>query len=62
MIVGGRLLIQDAMTIGDFFQFTLLLGFMVAPVFQIASIGTQVTEAFAGLDRMHEVLIGTPRR
>ena len=59
MIVGGRLLIQGAMTIGDFFQFTLLLGFMVAPVFQIASIGTQITEAFAGLDRMHEVLDGT---
>jgi subfamily B ATP-binding cassette protein MsbA len=56
MIVGGRLLIQGAMTIGDFFQFTLLLGFMVAPVFQVANIGTQLTEAFAGLDRMHEVL------
>ena len=56
MLVGGRLLIQGSMTIGDFFKFTLLLGFMVAPVFQIASIGTQLTEAFAGLDRMHEVL------
>jgi ABC-type multidrug transport system fused ATPase/permease subunit len=60
MIVGGRLLIQDAMSIGEFFQFTLLLGFMVAPVFQIASIGTQITEAFAGLDRMHEVLSERP--
>jgi ABC-type multidrug transport system fused ATPase/permease subunit len=60
MIVGGRLLIQGAMTIGDFFQFTLLLGFMVAPVFQIASIGTQLTESFAGLDRMHEVLSERP--
>ena len=60
MIIGGRLLIQGAMTIGDFFQFTLLLGFMVAPVFQIASIGTQLTEAFAGLDRMHEVLNERP--
>jgi ABC-type multidrug transport system fused ATPase/permease subunit len=60
MIVGGRLLIQGAMTIGDFFQFTLLLGFMVAPVFQVASIGTQLTEAFAGLDRMHEVLSERP--
>ena len=60
MIVGGRLLIQGAMSVGDFFQFTLLLGFMVAPVFQIASIGTQVTEAFAGLDRMHEVLSERP--
>lgn len=60
MIVGGRLLIQGVMSVGDFFQFTLLLGFMVAPVFQIASIGTQVTEAFAGLDRMHEVLAERP--
>jgi subfamily B ATP-binding cassette protein MsbA len=60
MMIGGRLLIQGAMTVGDFFQFTLLLGFMVAPVFQIASIGTQITEAFAGLDRMHEVLEERP--
>jgi len=60
MLVGGRLLIQGTMTIGGFFQFTLLLGFMVAPVFQIASIGTQLTEAFAGLDRMHEVLEERP--
>jgi ABC-type multidrug transport system fused ATPase/permease subunit len=60
MVIGGRLLIQGAMTIGEFFQFTVLLGFMVAPVFQIASIGTQITEAFAGLDRMHEVLEERP--
>jgi subfamily B ATP-binding cassette protein MsbA len=60
MVIGGRLLIQGAMSIGEFFQFTLLLGFMVAPVFQIASIGTQITEAFAGLDRMHEVLNERP--
>jgi ABC-type multidrug transport system fused ATPase/permease subunit len=60
MVIGGRLLIDGAMTIGEFFQFTLLLGFMVAPVFQIASIGTQITEAFAGLDRMHEVLAERP--
>jgi subfamily B ATP-binding cassette protein MsbA len=60
MIVGGRLLIRGAMSIGDFFQFTLLLGFMVAPVFQVASIGTQLTESFAGLDRMHEVLSERP--
>jgi ABC-type multidrug transport system fused ATPase/permease subunit len=60
MIVGGRLMIRGSMSIGDFFQFTLLLGFMVAPVFQIASIGTQLTESFAGLDRMHEVLSERP--
>jgi subfamily B ATP-binding cassette protein MsbA len=48
------------MTIGDFFAFTLYLGFLVAPVFQMVSIGTQITEAFAGLDRMHEVLEEQP--
>ena len=56
MVVGGRLLLAGTMTIGDFFAFTLYLGFMVAPVFQMVGIGTQITEAFAGLDRMHEVL------
>jgi subfamily B ATP-binding cassette protein MsbA len=48
------------MTIGDFFAFTMYLGFLVAPVFQMVSIGTQITEAFAGLDRMHEVLEEQP--
>ncbi len=60
MIVGGRMLIGGDMTIGDFFAFTLYMGFMVAPVFQLVSIGTQITEAFAGLDRMHEVLEEQP--
>ena len=56
MLVGGRLILRGAMSIGDFFAFTLHLGFMVAPIFQMVSIGTQITEAFAGLDRMHEVM------
>jgi ABC-type multidrug transport system fused ATPase/permease subunit len=60
MVVGGRMLGRGDMTIGDFFAFTLYLGFMVAPVFQLVSIGTQITEAFAGLDRMHEVLEEQP--
>jgi subfamily B ATP-binding cassette protein MsbA len=60
MIVGGRMLVRGEMTIGDFFAFTLYMGFMVAPVFQLVSIGTQITEAFAGLDRMHEVLEEQP--
>src|SRR5262249_9577556 len=55
-----RLLVRGSMTIGDFFAFTLYLGFLVAPVFQMVSIGTQITEAFAGLDRMHEVLEERP--
>lgn len=60
MIVGGRMLLSQSMSIGDFASFTLLLGFMVAPAFQMVGIGTQVTEAFAGLDRMHEVLEERP--
>jgi ABC-type multidrug transport system fused ATPase/permease subunit len=60
MVVGGRMILDGAMTIGDFFAFTLYLGFMVSPVFQMVSIGTQITEAFAGLDRMHEVMEEKP--
>jgi ABC-type multidrug transport system fused ATPase/permease subunit len=60
MIVGGRMIVSGSMTIGEFFAFTLYLGFMVAPVFQMVSIGTQITEAFAGLDRMHEVMEEPP--
>src|SRR5262245_3938501 len=60
MIVGGRMIVSGRMTIGDFFAFTLYLGFMVAPVFMMVSIGTQITEAFAGLDRMHEVFAEQP--
>jgi len=60
MIVGGRMLVRGSMSIGDFFAFTLYMGFMAAPVFQLVNIGTQITEAFAGLDRMHEVLEEKP--
>src|SRR6266699_2045610 len=60
MVVGGRLILGGRMTIGDFVAFSLYLGFMVAPVFQMVSIGTQITEAFAGLDRMHEVMAEPP--
>jgi subfamily B ATP-binding cassette protein MsbA len=60
MIVGGRVLVRGAMSLGSFFQFTAYMGFMVAPVFQIVGFGTQIVEAFAGLDRMHEVLDEKP--
>jgi subfamily B ATP-binding cassette protein MsbA len=60
IIVGGRLLLSGTMTTGEFVSFTLFMGFMVAPVFQMVGIGTQITEAFAGLDRMHEVLEEQP--
>lgn len=56
MGVGGDQIAQGAMTVGDFFAFTLYLGFLVAPIVQIGNIGSQMTEAFAGLDRMEEIL------
>lgn len=60
MVVGGRLIVQGRMTLGDFFAYTLYLGFMIAPIIQVVSIGSQLTEAFAGLDRTHEMLSETP--
>jgi subfamily B ATP-binding cassette protein MsbA len=60
MVVGGRILVRGEMSLGEFIQFTAYMGFMVAPVFQIVGFGTQITEAFAGLDRMHEVLAEQP--
>ncbi len=60
MVLGARLIVHGGMTVGDFFAYTLYLGFMIAPIFQIVSIGSQLTEAFAGLDRMHEVLGESP--
>jgi subfamily B ATP-binding cassette protein MsbA len=53
---GGRQILQGDLTVGDLFSFTLFLGFLVAPVVQMANIGTQMTEAFAGLDRTAELL------
>src|SRR5262245_2205424 len=60
MVVGGRILSTGRMSIGEFFAYTMYMGFMVAPVFQIVGIGNQISEAFAGLDRMHEVLAEQP--
>jgi ABC-type multidrug transport system fused ATPase/permease subunit len=53
---GGRLIVLDQITLGDLFSFTLFLGFLIAPVLQMANVGTQMTEAFAGLDRTSELL------
>jgi subfamily B ATP-binding cassette protein MsbA len=53
---GGTLIMQGKMTIGDFFSFTLYLGFLIAPIVQMSNIGSQMTEAFAGLDRTEEIL------
>jgi ABC-type multidrug transport system fused ATPase/permease subunit len=53
---GGSKIMQGSMTVGDFFAFTLYLGFLIAPILQMSNIGSQITEAFAGLDRMEELL------
>ena len=59
LVMGGRAIIADQWTVGDLLQYLLFTGMVVAPVVSIASIGTQITEAFAGLDRIREIL-GTP--
>jgi ABC-type multidrug transport system fused ATPase/permease subunit len=55
MFVGTREILQGRMTVGSFFAFTLYMGLMVAPVAQIVNIGSQITEAFAGLERIREI-------
>lgn len=56
MLLGGREVISHRLTTGGYFQYTMLLAFMIAPVFQMVNIGTQLTEAIAGLDRTMEIL------
>ncbi len=56
IIVGGRSILAGEMTIGEFFNYILFTGLLAAPVVQMASIGTQISEAFAGLDRIRELL------
>jgi len=55
LVVGGRAILNGVMTSGELFSYVLYVGMLVAPLVQIASIGTQITEAFAGLDRIHEI-------
>ncbi len=56
MGIGGYYMMQDQMTSGDFLFFTLVLGFMIAPIVQMSNIGSQLTEALAGLDRTEELM------
>lgn len=60
MGIGGFLMIKGEMTNGDFLSFTLYLGFMIAPIVQMSNIGSQLTEAFAGLDRTEEIMNMAP--
>ena len=55
IVLGGRAILAGSMTLGDFMMYLLFTGLVVAPLVQIASIGTQVSEGFAGLDRIREV-------
>jgi subfamily B ATP-binding cassette protein MsbA len=55
ILVGGRDLIAGRMTLGDFFMYVIFTTMVAMPLVEIANIGTQITEAFAGLDRIREI-------
>jgi ABC-type multidrug transport system fused ATPase/permease subunit len=56
MELGAHKILAGTMTLGTFFAFNIFLGLLVAPVFQIVAIGTQITEAITGLERTREIL------
>ena len=56
MYTGARQIAAGSLTIGGFFTYTLFLGFLIAPIMSVVQIGTQLTEAFAGLERSYEIL------
>jgi subfamily B ATP-binding cassette protein MsbA len=60
IIFGGRALLDQTMTLGDFTMYIFLIGLVAAPLVGVASIGTQISEAFAGLDRIREIRDLTP--
>jgi subfamily B ATP-binding cassette protein MsbA len=60
MYVGAHQILGGTLTVGEFFTYTLFLGFLVAPIIQMVAIGTQITEAFAGLERTQEILHERP--
>jgi subfamily B ATP-binding cassette protein MsbA len=60
MYIGGNQISAGKITLGDFVTFTAFLAFLIAPMIQVVAIGTQLTEALAGLDRTHEVLSERP--
>jgi ABC-type multidrug transport system fused ATPase/permease subunit len=55
IVVGGRAILAGHMTLGDFFMYVFFTGLVATPLVQIAAIGTQISEAFAGLDRIREI-------
>jgi ABC-type multidrug transport system fused ATPase/permease subunit len=60
MYVGTHQIAAGTLTVGGFFSYTLMLGFLVAPIMQIVAIGTQLTEALAGLERTQEIMRERP--
>jgi ABC-type multidrug transport system fused ATPase/permease subunit len=58
--IGSYMIINNDLTVGDFFSFTIYLGFLIAPIVQMSNIGSQLTESFAGLDRTEEIMNLTP--
>jgi ABC-type multidrug transport system fused ATPase/permease subunit len=60
MFMGTRQILAGKLTLGGFFTYTMFLGYLAAPLFQVVGIGTQITEAVAGLERTREVLDETP--
>jgi subfamily B ATP-binding cassette protein MsbA len=60
MFMGTRQILAGQLTLGGFFTYTMFLGYLAAPLFQVVGIGTQITEAIAGLERTREVLNETP--
>jgi subfamily B ATP-binding cassette protein MsbA len=56
ILVGGNSVLAGQMTLGDLFMYVFFTGLMAMPVIEIAAIGTQITEAFAGLDRIREIM------
>ena len=60
MFMGTRQILAGKLTLGGFFTYTMFLGYLAAPLFQVVGIGTQITEALAGLERTREVLDEVP--
>jgi ABC-type multidrug transport system fused ATPase/permease subunit len=56
IILGGRAVLSGQMTLGDLFMYVFIVGAISTPVTQIAGFGPQIAQAFAGLDRIHELL------
>ena len=60
MFMGSRQILAGRLTLGGYFTYIMFLGYLAAPLFQVVGIGTQITEALAGLERTREVLDENP--